>query len=95
MQVVEKEGEENKNDDEGIEDYLFNNEELEEYNDVMGGEESDGGGNNNNNDDSINYEEESLDFEKFLYRYTHPHVLKCFILMLGEYTKNSDCKEII
>jgi hypothetical protein len=35
-------------------------------------------------------EEENLDFDKFLYRYTHPHILSCFILMLGEYTKNSD-----
>jgi hypothetical protein len=35
-------------------------------------------------------EEESLDFEKFLFRYTHPHILRCYIMMLGEYTKNSD-----
>ncbi|CAF0709541.1 unnamed protein product [Brachionus calyciflorus] len=35
-------------------------------------------------------EEENLDFEKFLFRYTHPHILKSYILMLGEYGKNSD-----
>lgn len=35
-------------------------------------------------------EEENLDFERFLFRYTHPHVLKCYILMLNEYAKNSD-----
>lgn len=62
------------------------NEELDEYQkEVEGdGDASDGG----------NYEtqEENLDFEKFLFRYTHPHILKSFILMLGEYAKNSDCK---
>ncbi|RMZ93162.1 timeless -like protein, partial [Brachionus plicatilis] len=35
-------------------------------------------------------EEENLDFENFLFRYTHPHILKSYILMLGEYGKNSD-----
>lgn len=64
------------------------NEELDEYQkEVEGdGDASDGG----------NYEaqEENLDFEKFLFRYTHPHILKSFILMLGEYAKNSDCKRI-
>lgn len=35
-------------------------------------------------------EEENLDFERFLFRYTHPHALKCYILMLGEYSKNTD-----
>ena len=35
-------------------------------------------------------EEENLDFEKFVFRYTHPFILKCFIMMLGEYAKNSD-----
>lgn len=35
-------------------------------------------------------EEENLDFERFLFRYSHPSVLKCYILMLNEYSKNSD-----
>ena len=43
-------------------------------------------------DDNNQYliEEENLDFEKFVFRYTNPSILKCFILMLGEYAKNSD-----
>jgi hypothetical protein len=75
---------ENQQDDEGIEDDLLNEELANEevYQEEMGGNESDG----------ANYEaqEENLDFEKFLFRYTHPHILKSFILMLGEYAKNSD-----
>lgn len=70
-----------QNNDEGIEDDLFNDENGE-HNEELEGNES----------ETVNYEEqeESLDFEKFLFRYTHPHVIKCMILMLGEYAKNSD-----
>ena len=35
-------------------------------------------------------EEENFDFENFLFRYSHPKILKSFFLMLGEYEKNSD-----
>jgi hypothetical protein len=72
--------EEEKNKDEGIED-----------DDDMLNEEFE---NDEDEENTRKYEEleENLDFEKFLFRYTHPHILKCFILMLGEYTKNSDCK---
>jgi len=77
----------NENQDEGIEDDLDNEEKV--YDEEMGVQ--------NDEDDedaqgANNYEtqEENLDFEKFLFRYTHPHVLKCFIMMLGEYSKNSD-----
>ncbi len=73
---------EETNDDEGIEDDLYQNEELEEFNNE--------GEDNENEPENYEVQEEDLDLEKFLFRYTHPHVLKCFILMLGEYTKNSD-----
>ena len=49
----------------------------------MGEEEEEEGG-------GFVVEEENLDFERFLFRYTHPQVLKSYILMLGEYAKNSD-----
>ena len=75
--------ENNQQDDEGIEDDM-NNEEMAEYNEALEEEENDA--------DQYETQEENLDFEKFLFRYTHPHVLKCFIMMLGEYAKNSDCK---
>lgn len=35
-------------------------------------------------------EEENLDFERFLFRYTQPTVIKGFILALSEYHSNSD-----
>lgn len=43
-----------------------------------------------NENEGIVVEEENLDFQKFLFRYTHPHILRSYILMLGEYAKNSD-----
>lgn len=79
---ADKNKKKNGDDDEGIEDDLYNNEELDEFNGVNVEEESD--------TEIVEQVEENLDLEKFLFRYTHPHVLKCFILMLGEYAKNSD-----
>ena len=98
-EVVDAENDENikKNeDDEG-----FSGEENNEQEEQAGKDEDEaetmaeefGDEEENENDENeAGYvlEEESLDFEKFLFRYTHPHILKCFILMLGEYTKNSD-----
>jgi len=68
--------------DEGIEDDDLFNDENKESNEY---EEE-------NEDDNEKYEmeEENLDLEKFLFRYTNPHILKCYILMLSEYAKNSD-----
>ena len=79
----------NENQDEGIEDDLDNEEKV--YDEEMGvqNDEDDEGTQEANNYET---QEENLDFEKFLFRYTHPHVLKCFIMMLGEYSKNSDCE---
>lgn len=85
----EREGEENeeeKNDEEKGEDEEGNEDEEaadgEILDEEMGEEEEEGGG--------FVVEEENLDFERFLFRYTHPQVLKSYILMLGEYAKNSD-----
>jgi hypothetical protein len=86
----EKEGEENEEeknneDDKGEDEEGNDDEEVaggEMLDEEMGEEEEEGGG--------FVVEEENLDFERFLFRYTHPQVLKSYILMLGEYAKNSD-----
>ena len=62
-------------------DDLFN-EENDECNEYEKEDEVD--------DEKYEIEEENLDVEKFLFRYTNPHILKCYILMLSEYAKNSD-----
>lgn len=81
----EKDKPEQPEQDEGIEDdELLNNEENKECNEYEEDEEND--------DDENKYvlEEEKLELDKFLFRYTHSHILKCYILMLSEYAKNSD-----
>jgi hypothetical protein len=80
-ELIEKE-EQPENKDEGIEDDDLFNDENKESNEY---EEEE-----NEEEEKYVQEEENLDIEKFLFRYTHPHILKCYILMLSEYAKNSD-----
>lgn len=87
-----------KENDEGIEDDYDDeskaneNEELEADRELarLNPEYADEEKDDNEETEDFIVEEENLDFEKFLFRYTHPHVLKSYILMMSEYSKNSD-----
>jgi timeless len=85
----EEEKKKKDQDDEGIEDDLNNDLEGD-------GQEENKSANEYNSEDEDEEEngyvlqEEDLEFDKFLFRYTNPRILRSFILMLGEYAKNSD-----
>jgi hypothetical protein len=82
-QMARDEAKSDEDDDEGLGEDNLDADMNEEFGDEADDEEYEKGG-------GYVVEEENLDFEKFLFRYTHPQILRCYILMLGEYTKNSD-----
>ena len=76
-------------DDEGIEDDL--NQEVEDETEEANKASNEYDSENEEEDETgFVVEEENLDFEKFLFRYAMPQILKSFILMMSQYAKNSD-----
>jgi timeless len=91
-EVEEKDKKQKGQEDEGIEDDLNNELEGDEQEGNKSSKEYNSEDEDDDDDEEKGYvvHEEDLEFDKFLFRYTNPHILRSFILMLGEYGKNSD-----